>query len=187
MKKKKILYYNWCPFDVGQGGGVSVYVQNLLEYSNKNENYDTYFLSSGYCYNPFTEKTYIRELKTKLGKDYKTYEIVNSDVIGPLGNLRYSIDKYLYGTKAVEVAKEFINEHGHFDIINIQNIGGIGNLTYLKKGCSIDEVIAFDTGPGNVIIDYFMNKRQKKDCNCSLFILNILCVLHKPLSHKSSI
>lgn len=134
MEKKKILYYNWCPFDVGQGGGVSVYVQNLLEYSNKNENYDTYFLSSGYCYNPFTEKTYIRELKTKLGKDYKTYEIVNSDVIGPLGNLRYSIDKYLYGTKAVEVAKEFINEHGPFDIINIQNIGGIGiEFLNLKK------------------------------------------------------
>ncbi len=40
----------------------------------------------------------------------------------------------------------------------LQNIGGIGNLTYLKKGCTIDDVIAFDTGPGNVIIDYFVNK-----------------------------
>ena len=43
------------------------------------------------------------------------------------------------------------------------NIGGIANLTYLPAGASIDQVIAFDTGPGNCVLDHLMRESGSGD------------------------
>lgn len=40
----------------------------------------------------------------------------------------------------------------------IQNIGGIANLTFLPPRAQLADVIAFDTGPGNMVIDATVSK-----------------------------
>jgi anhydro-N-acetylmuramic acid kinase len=40
----------------------------------------------------------------------------------------------------------------------VQNIGGIGNLSAIPAAAKPEQVIAFDTGPGNMIIDQLMDR-----------------------------
>jgi anhydro-N-acetylmuramic acid kinase len=43
----------------------------------------------------------------------------------------------------------------------VQNIGGIANVTVIPAGAGIDDVFAFDTGPGNMIIDAVVTQATK--------------------------
>ncbi len=51
----------------------------------------------------------------------------------------------------------------------MQNIGGIANVTYIPPNAGLEDVIAFDTGPGNMVIDSLMylvsNGTQTFDCD----------------------
>jgi anhydro-N-acetylmuramic acid kinase len=43
----------------------------------------------------------------------------------------------------------------------VQNIGGIANVTYLPPGGDLADVIAFDTGPGNMVIDRVVSRLSR--------------------------
>lgn len=48
----------------------------------------------------------------------------------------------------------------------VQNIGGIANVTFLPAAAGVEDVIAFDTGPGNMIIDWLVNSFTKGQHQC---------------------
>lgn len=53
--------------------------------------------------------------------------------------------------------------------VGLQNIGGIGNLTVLPRGGGPEDTFAFDTGPGNMVMDQLMERftdgKQRYDEN----------------------
>ncbi len=46
------------------------------------------------------------------------------------------------------------------------NIGGIANITVLPAGCPPEAVVAFDTGPGNMVIDWLAHEASGGKLNC---------------------
>ncbi|MFZ2022472.1 MAG: anhydro-N-acetylmuramic acid kinase [Terracidiphilus sp.] len=69
----------------------------------------------------------------------------------------------------------------------LQNIGGIANLTAIPAGSPPDGVLAFDTGPGNMVIDWLAQELFKKpyDRNGALAAKGavLVSVLHDALRH----
>ncbi|UCE03916.1 MAG: anhydro-N-acetylmuramic acid kinase [Candidatus Latescibacterota bacterium] len=65
-----------------------------------------------------------------------------------------SADVALGGTGAplVPYADYLLRRSAHENRI-LLNIGGIANITYLAAGCGVDEVLAWDVGPGNMVLD----------------------------------
>ena len=53
---------------------------------------------------------------------------------------------------------EFLLYRSESEDVALQNIGGIGNVTLLTAGCALDDVVAFDTGPGNMVMDALVSR-----------------------------
>lgn len=57
-----------------------------------------------------------------------------------------------YGAPLVPYT-EYLLYRSETETVALQNIGGIGNITILPAGCRLEDVYAFDTGPGNMVMD----------------------------------
>lgn len=129
----KILYYNWVQFDDQEkrGGGVSVYLKNLIGQLVKQDT-DVYFLSSGLSYNFFKLDVYIRRTKNVFRNNCQSFEIVNSRVMSPGHFSFHNINDAIENKEMELVFNKFLEEKGPFDIIHFHNIEGIP-LSFLKQ------------------------------------------------------
>lgn len=68
----------------------------------------------------------------------------------------------------------------------LQNIGGIGNVTVLPENCKADDIYAFDTGPGNMIIDELAKRLKGLSYDKNGFIASQGCVNENMLEYLMS-
>ena len=75
------------------------------------------------------------------------------------------------GAPLVPYADYLLYRHAKFGRVSL-NLGGIGNVTVLPRAAKPSQVFAFDTGPGNMLIDalvhHFSHGRRRFDENARL-------------------
>jgi len=124
---KKILIYNWIPFDEkeGKGGGVTVYTKNLISSLIKDEKNEVYFLSSGRAYNACRDDIYVERTENIFGENCRSYQVVNSPVLSS-AHLSFPYpEDMLEDRRLKDVIKQFLEEIGGVDIIHFQNLEGL--------------------------------------------------------------
>lgn len=124
---KRIIIYNWIPFDEkeNKGGGVTVYTRNLISYLIRQGMWEVCFLSSGRAYNYKRRDVYIEPTENLYGQECKSFQVVNSPV---LSSARLSFpypQDYLKDEKLLRVLRDFLNQIGGADVFHFQNFEGL--------------------------------------------------------------
>ena len=136
-KTKKVLIYNWIPFDNPQhiGGGVTIYCKNLIASILKyRPDVQVYFISSGWAYDVTTTKCYFRSIENIFGDRCRSFEIVNSPVPAAQDMLFYNPTFAFENEELKAVFSDFIEKNGPFDSVHFNNIEGISlDILSLKE------------------------------------------------------
>lgn len=126
---KKILIYNWIQYagDSGRGGGISVYLNNLIGKLSATDDVEITFLSSGDVYKKPIQEPFIEKQKIKTYKNVKAYRVVNSPIIAPSYLGFSNVADYYEDNKLLLLLCEFIKEKGPFDVFHINSLEGLSS------------------------------------------------------------
>jgi len=132
----KVLYYNWDPYFEKkiEGGGVSIYCRNLLDYFNNKEDSQVNFLYSGFDYSYFRRDPYIKKVRNKRHPHVPTFSLVNSPVAAPSYSSFHDPIATIQNPDLEKCFQQFLAEQEPFDIIHFQNMEGLtANCLKLAK------------------------------------------------------
>lgn len=120
----RVLYYNWTPIELKQeGGGVSIYLHNLLQFLSEHPcSVQPVFLSSGYYYDN-QHHPYITERECYMGME--NYCLVNSPIIAPHITSYSVFRRHLDDKVIIQLFRQFLIDHGPFDVIHFHSFEGL--------------------------------------------------------------
>ncbi len=123
----KILLYNYIPFDdkKSRGGGVTVYLKNLIGEMVKRRDMEIFFLSSGCYCDIYDLRVRYEEVENIYGARCKCFSIINSPIFAPAYLSFYSLDKVINDTSGKSVFGNFLKEYGPFDVVHFHNLEGM--------------------------------------------------------------
>ena len=123
----RVLYYNWVDYldDEKRGGGVSVYLNNLMAAMSAQPDTEVAFLSSGISYDLRRRAPRWEQMRHGDTKDReRRYEIVNSGVLSPAHHA-FGNPAQLSHPATRDVFFDFVEKTGPYDVIHFNNLEGI--------------------------------------------------------------
>lgn len=140
----KILFYNWVDYldDEKRGGGVSVYLYNLMTELAVQPDVTPVFLSSGISYDLISQVP--RWERLRHGPDdnrENRYEIVNSGVLSP-SHHSFGAAAQVSHPATREAFFDFVERTGPYDVIHFHNLEGLpADVLEIKARCPDTKVI----------------------------------------------
>lgn len=119
----KILYYNWIDYEnpKKEGGGVTVYQNNLIKSILSTPDINITFLSSGLYYSIIKKPFWKHSRSTS---KVRKYQIINSEVFSP-AHSSFGSDKQIKADSTKNVFFDFIKKTGPYNVIHFNNLEGL--------------------------------------------------------------